>query len=518
LLATHSDGDHAQRRNNEFQMITLARSTRLSVVLVALICGLCGPLGAVSPQKKGRAARDTRPNLIVIVVDDLRWDEFGAGGHPYLETPNIDRLATEGARFSNAIHVNPLCSPSRASILTGQYPSRHGIVDNTARDVQSHRLKTFPQALQRAGYETAHIGKWHMGNDPTPRPGYDHWVSFPGHGNIVNPALYENDQLHRVNGYITDILTERAVNFIRRERDTPFFLYIGHKAVHPEIRQFDDGSIETTIDASPAARLLPAPRHAGRYTEKVFPRRANVLDRPNDKPRTPMLAEILDRKSRSRLGVARRDDRTSEATIRRRAEMVLAVDEGLGRILNLLEDRGESNDTLILFTSDNGYFFGEHGLSIERRLPYEEAIRAPLLLRYPPLTTPGTTNPALIATIDIAPTLLELAGAIVGSQIQGHSFVPLLDGRSNRIRDAVLIEWYSADSGMDWLSDMPYRAIRTDRYKFIHWIQHPAQAELYDLESDPMEMSNLWNEPSYQSLGRQLMRELGELTLQAMGL
>ena len=163
-----------------------------------------------------------RPNIIVILVDDLRWDELGMAGHPYLETPNVDRLAREGAWFSNAFHAVPLCSPNRASILTGQYPSRHGIIDNVARNRVSHRLQTFPQALQREGYETAFLGKWHMGNDPTPRPGFDVWAAIPGQGRTMDPELYEDGRIHTVEGYITDVLTDRAVSFIGRERDGPY--------------------------------------------------------------------------------------------------------------------------------------------------------------------------------------------------------------------------------------------------------------------------------------------------------
>ena len=168
-----------------------------------------------------------RPNIIMIVVDDLRWDEFSAYGHPFLSTPNIDRLANEGVLFENAYHVVPLCSPNRASILTGQYPTRHGIIDNVARDLASHQLKLFPKELQKAGYETAHIGKWHMGNDPTPRPGYNYWCSFPGQGRTIDPQLYENDTLQTVKGYVTDLLTDRAIGFISKKREKPFFFICG---------------------------------------------------------------------------------------------------------------------------------------------------------------------------------------------------------------------------------------------------------------------------------------------------
>jgi N-acetylglucosamine-6-sulfatase len=168
-----------------------------------------------------RARAAAAPNLVVIVVDDMRFDEYGAGGHPYLQTPHIDALRRSGASFGNAYHTTPLCSPNRACILTGQYTSRHGILDNTSRAHASHRLHTFARELQRGGYETAHIGKWHMGNDPTPRPGYDHWVSFEGQGRSIDPVLYEQGRLQEVPGYVTDLLTDRAVEFVARKRTRP---------------------------------------------------------------------------------------------------------------------------------------------------------------------------------------------------------------------------------------------------------------------------------------------------------
>jgi arylsulfatase A-like enzyme len=208
----------------------------MSLVLVMML--------ASSHTVRAQAGRDSltspdtaRPNVVVIVVDDLRFDEFSAGGHPYLETPNIDRLAAEGALFTNAFHAVPLCSPNRASLLTGQYPSRHGIIDNVARNRASHRLQTFPRAMQDAGYATAFIGKWHMGNDPTPRPGFDYWSALPGQGRTIDPDFYEDGRLHRVDGYVTDLLTDRAVDFIGRDRDGPFMLYLAHKAVHPDVRR-----------------------------------------------------------------------------------------------------------------------------------------------------------------------------------------------------------------------------------------------------------------------------------------
>jgi N-acetylglucosamine-6-sulfatase len=465
----------------------------------------------------GAGAEGPRPNVVVIVVDDLRWDEFGAAGHPFVQTPNIDRLAAEGVWFSNAFHAVPLCSPNRASLLTGQFPSRHGIIDNVARDFASHRLETFPKALHEHGYETGFVGKWHMGNDPTPRPGFDYWVSFRGQGRTMDPELYEDDRLHVVPGYVTDLLTDRAVGFINRERDRPFALYLAHKAVHPDARQKDDGSVDMDYPSA----YVPAPRHRGVYDHAVFTRRPNVVASPDqlgDKPalRRALAYRASEDVTRTFGGIL--DPGTSDETIRRRAEMLLAVDEGLGRIFAALEERGILDQTLIVLTSDNGFFFGEHGLSLERRLPYEESIRNPLLMRYPALAAPGTRIPQLVLSVDLAPTVLDVAQAPIGDHVQGRSLVPLLRGEPQGWRESLLVEFYTYENPMPWLVDMDYRAVRTDRYKYVHWMQHPDLDELYDLEADPYEMRNLVHDPSAAGLRRDLRTRLGVLVLEAMGL
>lgn len=455
-----------------------------------------------------------RPNVIVIVVDDLRWDEFAAAGHPYIETPHIDRLAQEGAMFTNAFHAVPLCSPNRASLLTGQYPSRHGIIDNVARNQASHRLETFPQALQASGYETGFLGKWHMGNDPTPRAGFDYWAAIPGQGRIINPILFERGAPHQVQGYITDVLTERALAFIERPRQKPFFLFIGHKAVHPDAIQLDDGS----VDKSYPMEFTPAPRHAGRYDDHVFPRRPNATADPSAVG-SPALRSALEYRASPEIAQdfgAIIDPGTHENTIRRRAEMLLAVDDGLGKIMALLKERGILDQTLLVFTSDNGYFFGEHGLSIERRMPYDESIRNPLLMRYPPMISADVTIDQLALSIDVAPTILEIAAAPIADRIQGQSLVPLLTENPSDWRSSILIEFYTYENPMPWLMDMDYRVIRTQRYKYIHWIHHPA--ELYDLAADPYEMRNVIDGPGMDDVALALQKELGQLVLEAMGL
>jgi arylsulfatase A-like enzyme len=488
---------------------------RSEAILKYSVCILLVTLSALSVFASATQLNNP-PNLIVIVVDDQRWDEYGAAGHPYLKTPNIDRLAEEGASFTSAYAVSPLCSPNRASILTGQYISRHGIVDNIARDESSHRLDLFAKALKQAGYKTAHVGKWHMGNDPSPRPGYDYWVSYAGQGRSLNPVLFENGRSAEVGGYLTDILTDRAVSFVEQEHEKPFFLYLGHKALHPEVKQRDD----STIDVAYGSKYLAAERHTGIYKDSVYPRRLNATSKAAiaDKP---VLEEVLAYKNSEAMGENWQsilDKGTSEKTIRDRAEMLLAVDEGLGRLLAALEAKGILETTAVILTSDNGYYYGEHGLSIERRMPYEEGVHVPLLLRYPKLVPPGQKVEQFALSVDIAPTLLELAQVQIGPQVQGSSLLGLFAEEPRDWRDSFLIEYVSYEKPMPWMIDTSYKVIRKGSYKYIHWIQHEGKDELYDLANDEYEMNNLIDEPGQQGRIAELRKELGLLVAEAIGL
>src|SRR4051794_1471391 len=241
---------------------------------------LVWPLAALAGTSAGASEAPLRPNIVLILMDDLRWDELGCVGHPLVKTPHIDRIAREGALFRNAFATTPLCSPSRASFLTGRYPHAHGVTDNTDRSELSHRLVTFPLRLHRAGYETGYVGKWHMGNDDSSRPGFDSWVSVKGQGAYIDPEINEDGRVAKVPGYVTDIFNDRAVAFLRRPRTRPFLLYVAHKAVHPDLTQYADGRL-----SDPSAGIFrPAERHKGRYADRPIPRRPNVADELDGKP------------------------------------------------------------------------------------------------------------------------------------------------------------------------------------------------------------------------------------------
>ena len=455
----------------------------------------------------------SKPNFIVVLIDDLRFDEFGAGGHPYMKTPHIDRLAREGAIFERAFHTTPICSPNRASIMTGQYASRHGIIDNVARDAMSHRLPNYHLALQQLGYETAHVGKWHMGNDGKPRPGYDRWVSFDGHGRLSDPKLNVDGNYEQRSGYITDLLNAEALGFLQKKRAKPFSLFFAHKAVHPDAEQAADGTLSLI-------GYVPAERHRDLYKGRVFPRTPNMISPAEVVKAKPAWTEAFElKKSERSQALLKPIHAGQQEEIRLRAAMMASVDEGVGEILKALEKSGQLDNTLILFLGDNGYFFGEHGLGPERRFAYEAGIRSPFVIRFPPLVKKQTRRELVICQ-DIAPTLIELAGGKPGEHIQGRSLVPLFKGKASW-RKSILIEYW-AEQAMPWLVGMSYKAVRTDRYKYIHWVNRGGLDgvldELYDLDKDPYELKNLIGSRAYASVRAKLHKELARLVAESIGL
>jgi N-acetylglucosamine-6-sulfatase len=457
-----------------------------------------------------------QPNFLVILIDDLRFDEFGAGGHPYMKTPHIDRLAHEGALFERAFHTTPICSPNRASIMTGQYASRHGIIDNVARDAMSHRLPNYHLELQRLGYETAHVGKWHMGNDGKPRPGYHHWVSFDGHGSLTDPRLNVNGAYEQRKGYMTDLLNEEALAFLERKRTRPFSLFFAHKAVHPDAHQAADG----TLDMARFGGYVAAERHRGLYANAEFPKKPNMLTPAQIVKQKPAWADAFAlRATESSQRLLAAIQAGTQEEIRQRARMMAAVDEGVGMLLAALERNRQLDDTLILFLGDNGYFFGEHGLGPERRFAYEEGIRSPFLLRYPRKARAGARIRDLVICQDIAPTLLELAGSKPGPHVQGRSLLPVLAGRRRGWRKSFLIEYW-AEQAMPWLVGMTYKAVRSDRYKLIRWVNRARDGELdelYDLERDPFELKNLARSARHARIRSALRRDMRRLVADAAG-
>jgi N-acetylglucosamine-6-sulfatase len=467
----------------------------ITLSIAGLVATACG-----SPPDAPPAVADTRPNIVFVLVDDLRWDEVGVAGHPYVDTPNIDRIAREGAFFQRAFTTTPLCSPSRATFLTGLYPHTNGITDNLARNEQSHKLETFPQMLNAVGYDTAFIGKWHMGNDDSPRPGFSTWAGMKGQGEALNPELNIDGERIQFTGYVTDILTDLSVDFIESDRQSPFLLYLSHKALHPNITQRDDGSSGPSPSGVPG--FIAADRHKGRYANEAVPRRPNWGVPPLDRP--ALMRRI------GALPPLGGETVTPDDTIHDRQEMLLGVDESLGRIVTAIDALGQLDNTIIVVTSDHGFWYGEHGLSNERRLAYEEALRIPMMIRYPNRVAAGIRPDQMVLSLDVAPTMLELAGVEPPDTLQGLSMVPILDGEDPEWRSSFLVEYYS-DTVFERIDHMGYKAVRTDRYKYIRYEDLDGMDELYDLAGDPYELRNLISEPRYAKVLDRMQAELNRL-------
>lgn len=483
------------------KITSIARPRPLLAVQISIGGWACLLLLSLLASSAARtaAAPAGHPNIVFVIVDDLRWDDLGCMGNPVVHTPNIDRVAREGVTFRDAFATTPLCSPSRATVLTGVYTHTHGISDNTDRSPASHELVTYPEYLQKAGYETAFLGKWHMGNDSSPRPGFDSWGCMIGQGTTNDAELNIDGKMTKTKGYVTDVLTKRAVDFIARPRSRPFMLYFSHKALHPEMQQRADGSLSDPN----ASHFIPAERHKNLYAGAEIPRRPNVNDTLEGKPALQRPIAGLPPLSKA--------TGSSDETILDRWRMLAAVDESMGALFNALEQTGQLDNTLIVFTSDEGYFYGEHGLSVERRLAYEESIRIPLLMRYPRLIKQGTQRQQVVLTVDLAPTFLDVAGAKVPATMQGRSLVPLLKKDGPALHDAFLIEYYT-DRVFPRVKDMGYQAVRTPEWKYIHYVDLKGMDELYDLQTDPYEMHNRIGEaeagPALAQMKSELARQL----------
>ena len=442
-------------------------------------------------------------NIIFILADDHRYDAMGFMNKiKGLQTPGMDRLAKEGVHIKNAFVSTALCSPSRASILTGQYAHTHTVVDNEA--ALPSNLVFFPSYLQKSGYQTAFVGKWHMGNtDDQPQPGFDHWISFQGQGVYYNPTFnVDGKRIKQAEGsYITDLLTDYALEWLNKtNKSKPFFLYLSHKGVHAE--------------------FYPAKRHEGKYTDVpvVCPpsmyltatdssKTYGIPTPPGSKVNTRDIPNWVRAQRYSWHGV----DYMYHGTIkfddfyRRYLETLQAVDESIERILNWVVSQGLKDNTMIVYMGDNGFSFGEHGL-IDKRHAYEESMRVPLLVWAPGMVKPNSVMEQIIMNVDLAPTFLDLAGIAKPKQMQGFSFAEILGGKSvTWQRDKVFYEYY-------WEAAFPQTpttfAIRTERYKYIYYNGIWDINELYDLQADPYEMNNLIRDPAYQQTGMKLRTEL----------
>lgn len=444
-------------------------------------------------------------NVIFILSDDHRYDFMGFTGEvPGLRTPNMDRLANEGAHFQNAFVTTALCSPSRASILTGQYAHTHTVVDNEAPAPAN--LIFFPQYLQKAGYQTAFFGKWHMGGgNDDPRPGFDHWVSFRGQGVYYDPILNIDGKhvQYKDSSYVTDVLTDLTLEWLKnRDKNKPFFVYLSHKAVHssflPSIR--DKGKYENIKVQYPVSMFASVNDSSKTYTKGVRADASPFTFNYKDIPKW-----VRDQRYSFHGVDYMYHGRTDfESFYQDYLETLLGIDNSIGRVLDYLKDNGLDKETLVIYMGDNGFAFGEHGL-IDKRTAYEESMRVPLLAYCPALIKPHSKIKNMVLNLDIAPTILEMAGIKKPAQMQGTSFLPLIEGKTFPWRDKIFYEYY-------WEFPFPVTptqfAVRTNQYKFIRSQGIWDIDQLYDIQKDPYEVNNLIRNPEYQETAKELNTEL----------
>jgi N-acetylglucosamine-6-sulfatase len=458
---------------------------------------------ALSSVCNAAAATGKRPNIIFILTDDQRYDAVGClGNPPWLKTPNMDRLVRGGVLFKNSFCTMSLCAPSRASFLTGKYANKTGVQDNEV----SFPLQnvTFARLLHDAGYETAFIGKWHMGQQNEPQPGFDRWVSFIGQGVYNDPVLNIDGKDVKTPGYITDLLNGYALEFLKQKREKPFCLYLAHKAVH-DPRE-------------------PAPRHAAFYANETYPLPPSAKYAMEGKPNCVRKQSVL-----AKGQTFPPDPEKWHENTRRYYRCLGAVDDGIGQILQTLSDTGELNDTIIIFAGDNGYLLGEHG-QWDKRFAYEESMRILFVVYFPGMVKPGTVRDEMVLNIDLAPTLLDLAGEPIPPYIQGRSFKPLLQGKSIKWRDDFLYHYYleidlakmrpeqkerfnkmwkNMDPGP--LLTPENMAVRTREWKYITYPGINDMDELYNLKNDPYEMKNLALDSNYADVLNTLKARMARL-------
>ncbi len=408
-------------------------------------------------------------------------------GHQFAKTPVLDSLASNGAYIKNALVTTSLCSPSRASILTGLYTFRHRVIDNN-RPIPPGTVY-FPQYLQKAGYATSFIGKWHMGGESdAPQPGWDHWVSFIGQGEYFPPTpdytLNVDGKRVKQKGYITSELTDYAIDWLKQQKpaEKPFFLYLSHKAVH--------------------ANFTPEPKYDGKFKDLPF-RRADTEASTSTNLLQPRWLRDQ-RNSWHGVGFPYHSALDIEGYYKRYCETLSSVDDSIGRVLQQLKDMGIYEDTLVIYMGDNGFMFGEHGL-IDKRVAYEPSMRVPMLMQCPALIKGGTVVTQMVANIDVAPTVMQAMGLKEPAHMDGQSFLPLAEGKNITWRKDFLYVYY-------WEKNFPQTptifSLRSDRYKYITYYGLWDADELYDLESDPDETRNLLYQPKHQKLAKELENRL----------
>ncbi|MCU4164638.1 sulfatase family protein [Carboxylicivirga caseinilyticus] len=474
-----------------------------------------------------------KPNILFIFSDDHAFQAISAYGGRLKDvapTPNIDRIADEGMLFNRCLVTNSICGPSRATIISGKYGHLNGFVSNEGGTRFDGSQLTFPKVLQQGGYKTGIVGKWHLGSDPT---GFDYWEVLPDQGFYYNPKFITPDGVHEETGYVTEIITDKAIDFLNNasQSDQPFMLMVQHKAPHREWE--------------------PGPNELSLYKDVNFPEPETMFDTyegrgsaAHEQDMTIAVTMRMDRDLKmfenEKLGTTTRLNEeqekawdavydpiinyykeanlTGDDLVRFKYQRymqdylacIAGVDKSVGKILNYLKEKGLDENTIVVYSSDQGFYLGEHGW-FDKRFMYEESLRTPLLVKWPGVTKPGSKNSDIVSNLDFGETFLDMAGLEVPEEMQGESFVPILKGNTpNDWRKNFYYHYYEYPS---WHMVKRHYGIATERYKLIHFYYDVDEWELYDLQEDPMEMKNVYNDANYLSVRENLHQQLNELRM-----
>jgi arylsulfatase A-like enzyme len=468
------------------------------------------------------AAEQRRPNIVFIFSDDHAYQAISAYNDPrkLVETPNIDRLAKEGMRLDRCVVTNSICGPSRATVLTGKYSHRNGFYNNTNSRFDGSQV-TAPKLLQAAGYQTAIVGKWHLISDPT---GFDFWQILPGQGVYYNPPMIRNGERIKLEGYTTDLITDASLDWLRkRDKAKPFLLMCQHKAPHREWE--------------------PALRHLNHDNDRKYPEPPTLFDdysgrgiaeRDQDMtlaktitPRdmklvpvgqlTPGQKKEWDAYYEPRNEAFRKANLTGDDLTRWRYQRYMhdylgcikAVDESVGRVLKFLDDEGLAENTIVMYSADQGFYLGEHGW-FDKRWIFEESLRTPLLVRWPGVTKPGTTSSEIVSNLDFAETFLDAAGVPIPKEMQGRSMRGVLAGKPpGDWRTSFYYQYYEYPTPHHV---RPHYGVVTDRYKLVQFYGTGEDyTELFDLQKDPQELKSVFGQPEYAATQKELAAELARL-------
>ncbi len=452
-------------------------------------------LAAVALLAQPALAAD-KPNIVVMMTDDQRFDFMSCAGHPFIKTPNMDRIAKEGARFSNMFVTNSLCAPSRATLMTGQYSHANGVRDNLGSKLNAD-VPWMPDELRKAGYEVAFVGKSHVPGHFRDKT-WDYYFGFTGQGNYLKPVIAESDADGKIGpdkpyeGWMDDVTTAKAIEWMKKERKKPFVLFLFFKAPH--------------------RAWQPPARYKDLYADATVKKPALWDDPGQSKPRAFLQA--------ANMFGQYPDTKDYDNMIRDYCRCITGVDDNVGKVLVALEEMKVQDNTAVMYTSDNGFFLGEWQ-RFDKRFMHEPSIRVPMMLKLPKSKSvwgAGKKPTEMVLNIDIAPTLLDIAGVNAPKEMHGHSMVPLVAERPDdplpvKWRDAFLYEYYEFPDVSHNVNK--HRGVRTKKWKFIHYYDPPfnfaQEYELYDLEKDPEERVNLANRPAMQATVKELREKMEQL-------